>query len=79
MTAQHLLKVIAFGLLGFAFGEYLGLIVGMIATGFVGTLAGGRVLMRIDERRFAIVLNAVLVILAARLIWKGAMTLTGAE
>ena len=75
MTAQHLLKVIAFGLLGFAFGEYLGLIAGMVAFGFLGTLAGGRVLMRIDERRFGLALNAILVILAARLIWEGVMTL----
>lgn len=77
MTAQHLLKVIAFGLLGFAFGEYLGLIAGMVAFGFLGTLAGRQVLMRIDERRFGLVLNTILVILAARLIWEGMMTLTG--
>ena len=77
MTAQHLLKVIAFGLLGFAFGEYLGLIAGMVAFGFLGTLAGGRVLMRIDERRFGFALNAILVILAARLIWEGTMELAG--
>jgi uncharacterized protein len=75
MTAQHLLKVIAFGLLGFAFGEYLGLIAGMVAFGFLGTLAGGRVLMKIDERRFGLALNAILVILAARLIWQGVSTL----
>jgi uncharacterized membrane protein YfcA len=82
MTAQHLLKVIAFGLLGFAFTEYLGLIAGMVASGFLGTLAGGRVLMRIDEHRFGLVLNAILVILAARLIWEGVVTLaagSGAE
>lgn len=77
MTAQHLLKVIAFGLLGFAFAEYLGLIVGMIASGFLGTLAGGQVLMRIDERRFAFVLNAILVVLAARLVWEGGLSLAG--
>ncbi len=71
MTAQHLLKVIAFGLLGFAFGAYLGLIVGMVAFGFLGTLAGRQVLMRIDEKRFGLALNAILVILAARLIWDG--------
>ena len=77
MMAQHLLKVIAFGLLGFAFAEYLGLIAGMIAFGFLGTLTGRKVLMRIDERRFGLVLNAILVVLAARLIWDGATTLTG--
>lgn len=77
MTAQHLLKVVAFGLLGFAFGQYLGIIAGMVAFGFLGTLTGRRVLMRIDERRFAFVLNAILVVLAARLIWDGASTLAG--
>ncbi len=77
MTAQHLLKVIAFGLLGFAFGEYLMLTAGMIAFGFLGTLTGGRVLLRIDERRFGIVLNVILVVLAARLIWEGASKLAG--
>lgn len=75
MTAQHLLKVIAFGLLGFAFSAYLGLIAGMVGAGFLGTLAGRRVLMRLDERRFGLVLNAILVVLAARLIWEGVMTL----
>lgn len=75
MTAQHLLKVFAFGLLGFAFGEYLVLIAGMIGFGFFGTLTGRRILMRIDERRFAFVLNAILGVLAARLIWAGARAL----
>ena len=31
MVAQHLIKVVAFGLLGFAYGPYLPLIVGMVA------------------------------------------------
>ncbi len=75
MTAQHLLKVVAFALLGFAFGPYMVIVAGMIVFGFAGTLAGRQVLMRIDERRFRLVLNAILVILAARLIWEGATTL----
>ena len=75
MTAQHLLKVIAFALLGFAFGPYLVIVAGMIALGFAGTLTGRQVLLRIDERRFRLVLNAILVILAVRLIWEGVMTL----
>jgi uncharacterized membrane protein YfcA len=77
MTAQHLLKVVAFALLGFAFGPYLVIIAGMIAFGFAGTLAGRQVLLRIDERRFRLVLNAILVILAARLIWEGMVALIG--
>ncbi len=74
MTAQHLLKVVAFGVLGFAFGPYILLIVGLIGFGFLGTLAGKRLLMQIDEKRFKFALNAILVVLSARLIWAGTST-----
>lgn len=74
MTMQHGLKVLAFGLLGFAFGPYIPLMIGMIAFGFVGTLAGRKVLMKIDEKRFKYALNTILVLLSLRLIWSGAST-----
>ena len=75
MTVQHGLKVIAFGILGFAFGPYIALIAGMIAFGFLGTIAGRHVLMRINERVFKTALQTILVVLALRLIWAGATTL----
>jgi uncharacterized membrane protein YfcA len=71
MTVQHLLKTVAFGFLGFAFGQWLPLIAAMIASGFLGTVAGRQVLTRIDEKRFQLVLNAILIVLALRLIWAG--------
>lgn len=71
MTVQHGLKVIAFGILGFAFGPYIPLVVGMIAFGFIGTIVGRRVLMRIDEKRFKLALNGILILLSLRLIWSG--------
>lgn len=71
MTAQHGLKVVAFGLLGFAFGPYIPLIIGMIAFGFLGTLVGRRVLAKIDEKSFKLALNVILIALALRLIWAG--------
>lgn len=71
MTLQHLLKTLVFGLLGFAFAPWLPLIVAMIASGFLGTLVGRAVLTRTDETRFSLVLNTILLILAARLIWAG--------
>lgn len=79
MTVQHLLKTIVFGLLGFAFSDWFALIALLIAAGFLGTLAGSRVLARIDERRFKLALSGILVVLALRLIWGGvtAMTETG--
>ncbi|MEM9062371.1 MAG: sulfite exporter TauE/SafE family protein [Pseudomonadota bacterium] len=74
MTLQHGLKVFAFGLLGFAFGPYIPLIVGMIAFGFAGTVVGRKVLMKIDEKRFKLALNTMLVLLSLRLIWAGVST-----
>jgi hypothetical protein len=49
MTIQHLLKIVAFGILGFAFGPYAILIVAMIASGFLGTVVGKQVLVRMGE------------------------------
>ncbi len=79
MTIQHGLKTLAFGFLGFAFGEWLGLILAMIATGFLGTLAGRHTLMRIDERRFRLGLNLLLALLALRLIWTGGAALLAGQ
>ena len=73
MTLQHVLKSVAFGLLGFAFGEWLPLVAMMILAGFLGTAAGKRILVRTDERRFRLALNTLLIVLALRLIWAGGM------
>jgi uncharacterized protein len=71
MTIQHVLKTIAFGFLGFAFGPWLPFVIAMIVVGFAGTVAGRLVLTRISDARFYWVLNAILLTLAARLIWSG--------
>jgi uncharacterized membrane protein YfcA len=76
MTVQHLLKTVAFGFLGFAFSVWLPLIAAMIASGFLGTVVGKKVLARIDEKRFKFALNAILILLALRLIWGGATNMT---
>ncbi|SMX41088.1 sulfite exporter TauE/SafE family protein [Maliponia aquimaris] len=75
MTIQHLLKTLAFGLLGFAFSAWAGLITLLIVFGFLGTVAGRHVLTRIDEKRFRFALNLILTVLAARLIYAGGMAL----
>ena len=69
MVIQHGLKVAVFGFLGFAFVEYFLLIVSMIATGFIGTLLGRRFLLKLDKNLFTQVLNSILILLAARLIY----------
>ena len=68
LVLQHALKVLVFGLLGFAFHSYMPLIILMVASGFVGTLIGRRVLLKIDEAVFQEILNVVLTALALRLV-----------
>jgi uncharacterized membrane protein YfcA len=69
MSVQHGFKVAVFIVLGFAFGPWLALMAAMIAGGFLGTLAGRAVLLRLPERTFAIVFKTVLTLLALRLLW----------
>lgn len=78
MSVQHGLKTVVFILLGFSFGEWLGLIAAMTATGLAGTIAGGRLLRRIDERIFSKILNLLLILLSLRLIHAGLQQLQSA-
>jgi len=71
MTVQHLLKVIIFGLLGFAFGPWLAVIVGMIVSGFVGTWIGRALLSRMSDLNFRRALDVILILISLRLIWAG--------
>ncbi|MBV6636691.1 sulfite exporter TauE/SafE family protein [Mameliella sp. AT18] len=75
MTAQHLAKVLAFGLLGFAFGPWLGFLAAMILAGFLGTLGGRLILDRLSDHGFRRVLDVVLILISIRLIWTGLSSL----
>jgi uncharacterized membrane protein YfcA len=79
MSIQHTLKVLTFGLLGFAYAPWLPLIVLMIASGFLGTVLGKRVLMRSADHRFHWILTVVLTLLALRLLWSGVSGLSAFE
>jgi uncharacterized membrane protein YfcA len=79
MTAQHLLKTLAFGFLGFAFGPWIGFIVALILAGLAGTLAGRLILNRLTDTRFRFALDAVLCLIALQLIWTGAAALIRGE
>ena len=72
MVGQHLVKIIVFGFLGFAFGAYVPLMAAMILTGFLGTWVGRHFLMNSTDERFGRWLNIILTLLAARLLWKAA-------
>ncbi len=69
MSVQHGVKVVAFGILGFAFGPYVPLLIGLLAFGFLGTFVGGRVLARLPEQVFRNGLRIILTLLAARLFY----------
>lgn len=69
MTMVHILKLIAFAAIGFSVWDYVPLIAAMVATGAVGNWAGELALARTSERRFRLILQMGLTILALRLIW----------
>ena len=52
MTLQHGLKIIAFGMVGFSFVTWLGLMGAMIISGYAGTVIGGKILHMMDETLF---------------------------
>lgn len=69
MTLQHGLKLVVFGLAGFAFWEWLSLIIAMIAIGYVGTRFGLSLLGKLPEKIFKTLYRAILTLLALRLLW----------
>ena len=71
MTVQHGVKSLTFSVLGFAFAAWAGFLVAMIAAGFLGTLVGRLVLNRMDDRRFRLALDTILILLSLRLIYGG--------
>jgi uncharacterized membrane protein YfcA len=72
MVVQHAAKVLAFGVLGFAFSEWLAMIVAMLVAGQIGTQVGAHILSRLPERVFEISFKLILTGLALRLLWSAA-------
>lgn len=71
MTLKHGLKVAAFAVVGFAYAPWLPLAVCMIASGFLGTLAGRQIVTRMAEARFRTAFKILLTALALRLLYQG--------
>jgi uncharacterized protein len=65
---QHGLKVLAFGFLGFAFQDWLPLIIAMIASGLLGTWLGTKLLERLPEALFQKILKGILTLVALDLL-----------
>ncbi|MBD1573462.1 sulfite exporter TauE/SafE family protein [Vibrio sp. S17_S38] len=69
MSIQHVIKAVIFGLLGFAYTDWIGVIVLMIAVGFVGTYIGKHILDKVSNQHFHTILKVALTFIALRLIW----------
>ncbi len=69
MVIQHIFKIAAFGVLGFAYGDWAWLIGAILISGFAGTYAGTHYLRAMPEatfrRGFKIILTTVAVYLLA--------------
>ena len=65
---QHALKVVAFGVLGFAFADWSGLIVLMLIASFAGTYLGSLVLNRLPAKIFTMGLKTILTLMAINLL-----------
>jgi uncharacterized membrane protein YfcA len=68
MTASHVLKVLVFGFLGFAFGPHLLLIAGMVVAVTLGSYAGTLLRGRLPEVLFRKIVKVIITILALRMI-----------
>lgn len=71
-TVQHFLKIFAFTALGFAFADWLPLIAAMILSGFLGTVAGTRLLEKLPERWFLVTVKAALTLIGLDLLRRAA-------
>ena len=70
MTIVHLVKIITFGLLGFAFGPYLLLMVLMTIAVVGGSYAGTKLRHKVPEQLFRTVFKGLITLLALRMILK---------
>ena len=71
MTAQHFLKIVVFGVAGFAFHAWLPLIAAMVLSGYLGTVYGTRLLERLPEEAFRKWFRIGLTVLALDLLRRG--------
>jgi uncharacterized protein len=68
MSVNHALKIIAFALLGFSFSPWLGLLLGMVIAGVLGSWVGTALRSRIPQKTFQMWFKVLVTILALRMI-----------
>ncbi|MBT3344880.1 MAG: sulfite exporter TauE/SafE family protein [Gemmatimonadetes bacterium] len=71
MTFMHLMKVITFGLLGFAFAPYWQLVIGMTAGAILGSWVGTKVRAYVPENVFRHGVRILITVLAVRMLLQG--------
>lgn len=71
MTVQHALKIVVFGLAGFAFAQWLPLVAAMIVSGYLGTIYGSVWLDRLPEETFRRWFRVAITLLALDMIRRG--------
>jgi len=71
MLFQHTIKVLVFGILGFAFAPWLPLLALILLAGVFGTVVGSRALTWLPEDLFRKILKTVLTALALNLLAAG--------
>ncbi len=69
MAIVHILKLIAFGFLGFALAAYLPLMLSMVTAAVAASYIGSKALDHMKERNFRVIFKTICTILALRLIW----------
>jgi uncharacterized membrane protein YfcA len=75
--AGHLMKIVVFGVAGFAFAAWLTPLALLCAAVVVGTWLGTQLLERVSERAFVGLYKTVLTLIALRLVWNEAATWLG--
>ncbi|GAA6184612.1 sulfite exporter TauE/SafE family protein [Aliiglaciecola sp. 2_MG-2023] len=75
MTFQHCLKALVFGAIGFAFWDWLPLIIAMVLSGTIGTWLGIKLLKRLPAERFKFIFKIVLTLMSVQLIWQAGMSI----
>lgn len=73
MTSQNTFKLLTFMFLGFAFNQYVILILAMVATGYAGTHFGSMLLDRMPERLFRVIFRIILTVIAIDLLRRAAL------
>jgi len=75
-SGLHLLKLVAFGIAGFAWEAWLALAAAMVLSGLAGTRLGLRLLGKLSEQRFRWLFRGVLSALALHAAWRGISALS---